>query len=415
MKVKVPLDQVRIGMYVCGFGGSWFDHPFWKAKFLLQSEEDLDRIRASGVRHVLIDDELGAGPEPAGTESATEAGRVSSPPRASSPAFARRPRASPPPARSQSDREKARAVFSRSGKIIRYVFDGARLGRAVRIADVAAIVDDVSETVKRQPRTLLDVVRLKKKDEYTYLHSVAVCALMLHVARQLGKSEEEIREYGLAGLLHDLGKMGVSDDILNKPGRLTDAEFAIMRGHPDHGYDLLVDAPGSSEVVLDVCRLHHEKVDGTGYPLRLKGADIPLAARLGAICDVYDALTSHRAYKQASSPMEAVAAMWSWDGHFDRDLLFKFMQGISVFPTGMLVQLRSNRLGVVLEPGRGKTQLHVLAFYSTRERSFIGREVVKMKSNLANDGILSLAEPGAWGFENWDRMYAALLAGEPVP
>lgn len=411
MKVKIRPDQARIGMYVSGFGGSWFDHPFWKAKFVLQSEEDIDRIRTSGVRYVLIDDELGAGPE----ESAAESRQAPAPPRAAPPASVRRPRASPPPARPQSDREKARAVFSQSGKIIRYVFDGARLGRAVRIADVAAIVDDVSETVKRQPRTLLDVVRLKKKDEYTYLHSVAVCALMLHVARQMGRSEEEIRDYGLAGLLHDLGKMGVSDDILNKPGKLTEAEFDVMRGHPDYGYNLLVEASGSSEVVLDVCRLHHEKVDGTGYPLRLRGTDIPFAARLGAICDVYDALTSHRTYKQASSPMEAVAMMWSWDGHFDRDLLFKFMQGISVFPAGMLVQLRSNRLGVVLEPGHGKAQLHVLAFYSTRERSLIEREVVKIKSNLANDGILSPADPGVWGFANWDRMHAALVAGEPIP
>jgi HD-GYP domain-containing protein (c-di-GMP phosphodiesterase class II) len=238
---------------------------------------------------------------------------------------------------------------------------------------------------------------------------------MLHSARQLGRSEEEIREYGLAGLLHDLGKMGVSDDILNKPGRLTDAEFEVMRGHPDYGYNLLVEASGSSEIVLDVCRLHHEKIDGTGYPLRLKGDAIPLSARLGAICDVYDALTSHRAYKQACSPMEAVAMMWSWDGHFDRDLLFGFMQAVSVFPAGMLVRLRSNRLGIVLEPKSGKSPPQVLAFYSTRERSFIERETVKISSSLANDGILSPADPGDWGLGDWDRMRAALIAGEAIP
>lgn len=414
MKVKIPPDQLLIGMYVCGFGGSWFDHPFWRAKFLLQSDDDLARIRASGVRYVLIDDELGIGPDHAPAESATEARQAPLLPRLSPPVSTRRPRPSPPLAAPESDREKARAMFSQSGKIIRYVFEGARLGRAVQIADIAAIVDDVSETVKRQPRTLLDVVRLKKKDEYTYLHSVAVCALMLHSARHLGKSEEEIRDFGLAGLLHDLGKMGVSDAILNKPGKLTDAEFDVMRGHPDHGYNLLVEAEVSSDVVLDVCRLHHEKVDGTGYPMRLKGDAIPFAARLGAICDVYDALTSHRPYKQAFSPMEAVAAMWSWEGHFDRDLLVSFMQGISVFPPAMLVQLRSNRLGIVLEPRRGKTQLHVLAFYSTRERAFIARETVKISGSPAPDGILYPADPDAWGFKDWDRMRAALLAGEAI-
>src|SRR5690606_14238117 len=142
-----------------------------------------------------------------------------------------------------------------------------------------------------------DILRLKNKNEYTYLHSVAVCTLMVNAARYMGKSEAETRDYGMAGLLHDLGKMGIPDAILNKSGRLTDAEFEAVRNHPEHGYQVLRGSPNVPAMALDVCRHHHEKIDGTGYPFGLPADAISLVSRLGAVCDVYDALTSDRVYK----------------------------------------------------------------------------------------------------------------------
>ena len=416
MQRKIQPEDARMGMYVSGFGGSWFRHPFWRAKFVLESSRDLERVQYSGVPYVLIDDELGVGLEPA-VETPKALASLSAP---AAPASFNKPRPRQShqsweeweKARERADRQQARALVARAMKVLRKTFSDVRLGRAVRLEEVSSIVDDVVGTIERNPRTLLDVLRLKQKNEYTYLHSVAVCTLMVNAARHLGKGMAETREYGLAGLLHDLGKMGIPDSILNKEGSLTDAEFSTVQNHPEHGYQVLSQTPDIPPMALDVCRHHHEKMDGSGYPFGLPAEAISLVARLGAVCDVYDALTSERAYKEAWSPAEALDAMWSWEGHFDRDLLFTFMQSVGVFPPGMLVQLRSNRLGLVLESKRRVQRPRVLAFYATRERTFIKPEEVIIQDNLANDSIIGVAAPEDWGFENWDELAERLKNGK---
>lgn len=409
-------------MFIQGFGGSWFKHPFWTSKFLIETAEDVEKVRQSDVPYVVIDDALGLGPEdeaparPAAAPAAAPSSRAAIPaPRRAAPIVAV-PAGDPfSEDKRSADRKEAQKLVNRSKGVMTAVFNRARLGRAVRVAEVIDIVDDISESVARNPHALLSVTRLKSKDEYTYLHSVAVCTLMVNIARHLGLEEDVVRDMGLAGLLHDIGKMGVPEPVLNKNGRLTDEEFAMVKAHPEHGYQLLSEAPDMTDMALDVCRHHHEKVDGTGYPFGHAGEQISLAARLGAICDVYDALTSDRPYKNAWTPHEAMGAMWSWEGHFDRKLLFAFMQSVGVFPTGMLVQLRSNRLGVVLENTRRASRPRVCAFYATRERAFCEPEIVTIKDSLDGDQIVAAESPLNWGFADWPAMSEYLANGELPP
>ena len=410
MQRQIPPEDVRLGMYISKFGGSWFDHPFWRARFVLQSADDVARVRQSGAPYVVIDEARGA---PLTLPNAP----ISS---AGTPTPALRKGFKPSPhwgddekSRERFDRQRAKALLARSTQILREAFTDVRLGRAVRIEEVTSIVEDVVESIDRAPRTLLEMLRLRKKDEYTYMHSVAVCTLMVNAARHMGLGITETRNYGLAGLLHDLGKMGISDDILNKAGKLTEAEFVVMKDHPEHGYRMLALSPNMPEMALDVCRHHHEKMDGTGYPFGLPAEDISAVARLGAICDVYDALTSERVYKGACSPVEAVSAMRSWHGHFDTTLLFSFMQSIAVFPPGMLVRLRTNRLALVLENKRRSSRPRVLAFYAAREREFLKAEVVVIEDNLANDSIVAAASPQEWGIDDWDQTLQDLQQQHP--
>lgn len=419
MRHKLSPDDVRLGMYVCGFGGSWFSHPFWRAKFVLEHAEDLERVRSSGVPYVVIDDSRGVGLEPLPESTlppAAPSARPIAPVRLrQSPVRPNRPLIGWDEAdktRDRNDRQHAKALVTRSMKVLRTAFADVRLGRAIRMEEVTSIVDDVVGTVERNPRTLLDMLRLKQKDEYTYMHSIAVCTLMVNVARHMGKPESKIRDYGLAGLLHDLGKMGIPDTILNKQGRLTEAEFRTVRDHPEQGYQVLVQSPNIPDMALDVCRHHHEKMDGSGYPFGLPAETLSLGVRLGAVCDVYDALTSERVYKDAWTPVEALTAMWSWEGHFDRALLFTFMQSIGIFAPGMLVQLRSNRLALVLENKRRASRPRVLAFYATRDRQFIAPEEITIQDNLANDSIVGAADPQEWGFTDWDALAERLLRGD---
>lgn len=416
---RIERDQVRIGMFICGFGGSWFLHPFWRAKFLIESDNDVLKVHDSGVPYVLIDDERGLAPAHGDTDTRTRANDARSPRLPVTSTSVRRPPpldwGSPRSDTRAADRRKAERLVSRSKQVMVGVFNAARLGRAPHVAEVVDIVDDISRSVTSNRNALLNVLRLKNKDEYTYLHSVAVCTLMVNAAHQLGLDADTARDLGLAGLLHDIGKMCVPEPVLNKEGSLTEEEFAMVRDHPRQGHDLLAAVADMTPTALDVCLHHHEKINGKGYPFGLPHEEISLAARLGAICDVYDALTSDRAYKKAWSPAEATAAMWSWDGHFDRELLFVFLQSIGVFPVGMLVRLRSNRLGMVLDNARRNSRPRACAFYSTRDKCFCPPEIVTIKDTPDGDKIMAPEDPDLWGFTDWDTLKLHLAENRLPP
>ena len=165
------------------------------------------------------------------------------------------------------------------------------------------------------------------------MHSVAVCALMVALARQLGHDDAACRDAGLAGLLHDLGKAAMPLDILNKPDKLSPAEFAIIRSHPVRGHEMLLESKGAPQAALDVCLHHHERVDGEGYPHRLSGERLSQLARMGAVCDVYDAITSNRPYKAGWDPSVSIARMASWKGQFDEAVFGAFVRSLGIYPT----------------------------------------------------------------------------------
>jgi len=417
---RVPLDEVQLGMFVHAMEGSWLQHPFWKKRFVLDSEHDLRRLLESDIPGIIIDDERGLAPEP----------RPDPAPLSKLPAAAPRPahvnqrvpeeefsksRAaldplSTTPCSVAEETERAKAVVGKAKRKVMKLFGEARLGRVVEAAEVAPLVDEISASVARNPFALINVARLKNKDEYTYMHSVAVCALMVNLARTLELNEVLVRELGLAGMLHDLGKMAVPDPVLNKPGKLTDEEFAVVRQHPQRGYDLLVQAEDAPAIAAEVVLHHHEKFDGSGYPHGLKGEEISLHARMGAICDVYDAITSNRPYKEGWAPAESIARMLEWEGHFDPKLLDAFVRSIGIYPVGTLVRLRSNRLGLIVgENKREPTHPKVKAFYSIYERALTRPEIVTIGNSLRDDAIMKRELPEHWNLGDWPKLQKELM------
>ena len=418
---RVPLDEVQLGMFVHAMEGSWLQHPFWRRRFVLDNEHDLRRLRDSDIPGIIIDDERGA--VPAG--KADPAARLASVPghgpkpravgnRLSEAEFAKpRPPIDPLstiPCGVVEETERARAIVGKSKRAVMKMFGEVRLGHAIEVEGVAPLVDEISASVARNPSALINVARLKNKDEYTYMHCVAVCALMINLARTLELNEVQVKELGLAGLLHDLGKMAVPDPVLNKPGKLTDEEFAVVRQHAQRGYDLLVENPDAPAIAAEVVLHHHEKYDGTGYPHGLKGEEINLYARMGAICDVYDAITSNRPYKDGWAPAESIARMLEWEGHFDPKLLDAFIRSIGIYPVGTLVRLRSNRLGlVVAENKREPTHPKVKAFYSIYERMMTKAELVTIGNSLRDDAIIKRELPEHWNLGDWSSLRKALM------
>jgi HD-GYP domain-containing protein (c-di-GMP phosphodiesterase class II) len=208
--------------------------------------------------------------------------------------------------------------------------------------------------------------------------------------------------------------MYIPPEILNKPGRLTDNEFDVVRAHPEAGHRMLLEGKGVSAIALDVCLHHHEKMDGSGYPHKLVGEEISLFARMGAVCDVYDAITSNRPYKQGWDPAESLRKMTEWcKGHFDETIFHAFVRSLGIYPVGSLVRLHSSRIAVVVE--QSQTSLLapvVLAFYSTQRNARFEPVRVELADATAGDGIASREDPAAWNFEDLDSLW---MSGASVP
>jgi len=343
MLKQIAVSDVTLGMYIQELCGSWLNHPFWKRRFLLDSESDLRRLQASAVVQVLIDTSKGLGVAGAITPmNRSETCQDAPPARVDAPPV-------PISASIEEEVRRARGICRSATAAVAEMFANARMGRAIEAEKAMEQVEAIASSIHRHPHALLSLARLKTADEYTYMHSVAVCGLMIALARQMNMSGQQVREAGVAGLLHDIGKIGVQDAVINKPGKLTDNEWQLMRRHPEMGHRILKECGQLNQETLDVCLHHHEKLDGSGYPHGLSGEQIPLLARMDAVCDVYDAVTSNRAYKAAWDPAEALHRMAQWSGHFDKAIFHAFVKTLGIFPVGAQVRLQSGRIGVVCE------------------------------------------------------------------
>ena len=398
MLKKIPVNQLTVGMFVHGFEAGWLNHPFWRERFLIDEPTRLRKIQESGVQYCWIDASKGLDVRqevphgPATTESTSPA-----PP--------------PPPLReaiSLSDElHRAARVRARSAQAMRRLLGEARLGNTIDTEECVSLVDDVIESIDRHPDALLSLARLKTADEYTYMHSVAVCALMVALGRQLGLNDTQCREAGIAGMLHDLGKAAMPQEILNKPGKLTPAEFDVIKQHPVRGHEMLLAGAHVSEGVMDVCRHHHERFDGTGYPDSLNGERISLLARMSAVCDVYDAVTSDRPYKGGWDPAHALSQMATWNGHFDASIFQSFVRSVGIYPTGSLVRMRSGRLAVVLDQNStALTKPRVKLFFSTNSHLPFKPQIIDLASPHVTDQIAAREPAENWNFpyltELWD-------------
>jgi len=403
MLKRIAVTDLKIGMYICEFCGSWMEHPFAKTKFLLQTEEDLTAIQQSGIKELWIN--VRQGLDVAATVAVKTTEEVAQETEA---LLFQANTGKPTEQRSLADEIKfAENLCNKSKDAVMAMFSDARMGKAIEIENAKELVEEISASVLRQPHALISLARLKTADEYTYMHSVAVCALMIALARQLQLSEDLVQEAGLAGMLHDIGKIGIPMEILNKPGKLTDAEFDIVRAHPETGSTILLDNPLVSAITMDVVLHHHEKMDGTGYPHKLKGDSISIFAKMGAVCDVYDAITSNRPYKKGWPPAESVRKMAEWSkGHFDEKIFQAFVKTVGIYPTGSLVRLASGRLAVVTEQNESSLLTpKVKVFYSAKLKSPVAQETLDLAQLVGKEKIIGRESLDDWGFKNLDAFW----------
>lgn len=395
---KINAEELKIGMYVHEFCGAWNDTPFWRSSLLIDNLKDLQKIQTSIVKEVWIDTSKGLNIDILPAAEIHIDRKIFE-----QTAFF--PRSS-----FNDEIARARQICASGKRAVSTMFQEARMGKALDTTQAFSLVEEISSSVMRNPDALISLARLKNKDDYTYMHSVAVCALMVALASKMKLDAIQIKEAGLAGLLHDIGKMMISQQILDKPGKLTEEEFLAVKEHPIHGHTILLKGFGLTDNVLDVCLHHHERIDGNGYPHQLKGDQISLFARMGAICDVYDAITSNRAYKNGWEPSESLRRMAEWSGsHFDSTVFQAFVKCIGIYPIGSLVRLSSGKVGVVVEQSASSLlKPKVKAFFSLRSNVYIQPEIIDLNKLDSDEKILGLEDPKKLGLnrinEIWKEM-----------
>jgi len=250
----------------------------------------------------------------------------------------------------RTDYIKEEVIYHETFVAIQELMLSAKAGEVIDPFVAKEIVDDIVTQVIEEEDVFLKIVGFRDVDSYTYFHSVDVCIFSAIMGKQLDLNRKQLEDLSLSALLHDFGKMKVPQEILNKPTKLTDDEFEEMKKHTIFGYQIVKNMENITEQIAEVALLHHERLDGSGYPLKLKSDRIPLFARIVAIADVYDATTADRVYKKKTVPHKAANFLLKYAGtQFDKDIVLKFLNMVVKYPVGCFVVLNTGEIAIVYE------------------------------------------------------------------
>lgn len=393
---QVDASQLKVGMYIHDLNCQPVDHPFNRSSLKLTSHGQIRKIRAACSNPLYIDTEKGLDATDAPTlqeaVSALEAELTT---------LAAGQCMLPVQTSLAEEMGNAKAIKGRAQRTIRDVMHDARLGNLIRLDDIEPVVEGITDSILRNPGALTGLSQIRNKDDYTFIHSVSVGALLTAFCVSAKMDQDIVRQAGLGGLLHDAGKACVPDGVLNKPGKLTMEEFVVMQKHPEEGFELLSAIPGIGPIPLDIARHHHERFNGAGYPDRIAGGTIQTLTQMAAICDVYDSVTSTRSYHIGMCPAAALRMMFQWSkSHFDPKLVQDFMRCVGFYPVGTLVLLESGRLGVVVEQDEcNLVTPKVNVFYDTRSLAYMPARLLDLSKPLGaggGDRIVSHETPERW-------------------
>ncbi len=330
---KIPISELKIGMFVSKLDRDWMDTPFLMQGFVVETLEDIDLV-AQYSEYVWVDKLTVEWVPP---QSRAVANMIKS------ASYKNKTEA-------KQEHAQALSTYKQARRLTKTLLDDLRFGTVIDTDQVKETVNDCVGSVLRNPDALIWMSRMRSEDEYTAEHCLNVCILAIAFGRHLGMSEADLHKVGICGLLHDVGKMRVPPEILNKPDKLTDKEFNIIKAHSIHGRNLLMSSSGLPDIAIDVAYSHHEKVDGSGYPRKLSAAGISEFARIITIVDAYDAMTAHRCYSRAKASTEALKIIFKDRGtHFDDRLALEFIKCVGLYPPGTLVELINGFIGIVLQ------------------------------------------------------------------
>jgi len=391
---RVPVDALKTGMYVHDLNCGWLQHGFLRPQFLLNNPAQIQKMKKQGLGDVYIDTDRGEDVTGAPTQAEVqkELNHQLKDSVASGPAL--------PPARvsQQAEALAAKRILGEAAGVVDGLLHDVRLGKQLDPAKARPLVKAMHASVLRNPGALISLCRIKAADTYTFQHSVSICALLVSFAQAQGMDVASVEEAGLGGLLHDVGKMKIPNEILNKPGKLTEEEFDIMKSHASISRELLEGVPGVSSMVIQIAGEHHEKMGGGGYPRGIVGEEISQIGRMTAIVDVYDALTSNRVYHKGKEPTEVLKKLLEWSGpHLDGELVQQYIRALGIYPVGSLVRLSGGRLAIVVEQGEDLLRPTVRVVYDTARKLLLQPRDFHLLH--ASEEIVDYEDPLEWNLD----------------
>lgn len=401
---SLPVEDLRIGMFVCRLDRPWEGTPFPLQGFLVQTPAQLAALREL-CTHVVIDELQSA--ETARPALQTLGAPQSSPAAmrmALGPWYGKTQYVDTVPLREELPRAR-KAQEDLHAFVVR-VLDDLRQGRKLGIAEVDAAVLPVVESVLRSADAVFWLNSLRRRGAYEYNHALNCTALAVAFGRHLGFPEDKLQRLASGGLLLDVGKAQLPDEVLNHPGPLDAEKFALVKRHVEYSMGILGDSGSRSFEIRSMVEAHHERFDGSGYPKGLKGNEIPIYGRIAGLIDAFDAMTSDRPYRQGIAHHEALQQIYrSRDQLFQAELVEQFIQCIGVYPTGSLVELSSGEVAIVMQQNRSRHLCPRVMVLTTPDKILAGsfRELeLETVADLPGEAAVRIAhtlEPGAYGLD----------------
>lgn len=377
---RIPIGKLELGMYVSDQTPGIGDGEL-RTKGFIRRWETVDKLAARGLDEIFIDIHKGIDSPfalPVNVGAANITARVAL----------------------EEERQQAQKVYAEARGLVNSLLRDVKMGKPINIEPVEKLADDINNSVLNNPNALLCLAAIREKDQYLLEHSINVGILMGVFTRFLGYEDELTHQLVTGALLHDIGKIRVPNQILNKPGKLSESEWIEMKRHVVYGQEVLLNSRGVSDVTLSICGMHHERLDGSGYPMGLPDRDINNYGRLAAIVDVYDAITATRVYHKGRPPADAMKFLTELSGHhLDRKLVGLFVRCMSVYPVGTLVELDNGKLGVVIATDpRHPDSPTVRVFYNNRHKHYEKPQVLDLGQSRVENKIVGVVDPDDYQF-----------------
>lgn len=388
---KIKTEQLRPGIYVHDFNCDWAGENIFISDALIKTEKAIEIIRSWGIKEVYIDTDLGLDVKRG--KSAQDAQRETN---KNLHRLAQRATEEALPATPlKEELQMARTIRTEAVAAMRQAIRAVQEGKEMDLDGAFQLVEKMKDSVTRNKDALVLLTRIRKKDEYTLMHSISVSSLVLAFCNSCDISYDMSINLAMGSLFHDIGKTKIPTNILNKPGKLKQDEFNLMKRHTEYSAEALAATTKLPPEAYDIALHHHERYDGSGYPHGLKGDSIEFGSKIASICDVYDAITSTRCYKNGIDRVQGLRKLYEWsDHHFDKELTYKFIRNIGVYPVGTHVTLENEVSGIVADSTENVLQPVVRIFYNDKKKEPL--PIQKLDLSKAGINIAGYDSPDQW-------------------